>query len=288
MDEYRDNQYVPSPAVILDTRFETNTIKRFLVQIPENLKKIPILPGQFFQISAVGYGEVPISVSDYDSEAGTLLFCIADTGTITHKLHTLEKDQILGLRGPYGNGFPVSILKDQHVILIAGGIGLVPLRSVVSYFFRNPDSMAKLEILYGTKTSADVIYKSEIKQWRLKQDTILKATIDNPEKGWSGNTGFVSTFLDPGFADKSEILFSLDPEHKNTKIFVVGPPVMYNSIFKGLEKINFSDKDVYFSLENRMKCGIGKCGHCNCGSKYVCLDGPIFSWYELKNLPKEY
>lgn len=288
MDEIRFNQYVPSLASILDTRYETSSIKRFLVQIPEALRKTPVLPGQFFQISAIGYGEIPISVSDYDGEAGTLLFCIANTGTITQKLHHLEKDQVLGLRGPYGNGFPMGVLKDQNVILIAGGIGLVPLRSVVSYFFKNTDSFKKLEILYGTKSASEIIYKNEIKQWRLKPNTILKATIDNPEKGWSGNTGFVSTFLDSSFADKSEILFTIDPERKNTKIFVVGPPVMYNSIIKGLEKLNFSDKNVYFSLENRMKCGIGKCGHCNCGSKYVCLDGPIFSWSELKSLPKEY
>jgi sulfhydrogenase subunit gamma (sulfur reductase) len=275
MDEFRDNQYIPGMASILDARFETSSIKRFLVQIPESMRKIPVLPGQFFQISCPGFGEVPISVSDYDSEAGTLLFCIANTGMVTNKIHELEKDKMIGLRGPYGNGFPISVLKDKNVVLIAGGIGLVPLRSVVSYFFKNPDSFKKLEILYGTKSTSEIIYKNEIKQWRLKPNTILKATIDNPEKGWSGNTGFVSTFLDSSFSDKSEILFSIDPERKNTKILVVGPPVMY-------------DKDVYFSLENRMKCGIGKCGHCNCGSKYVCLDGPIFSWFELKNLPKEY
>jgi NAD(P)H-flavin reductase len=288
MDESPYNQYIPSVATILDARFETSTIKRFLVQIPESFRKIPVIPGQFFQISRIGYGEVPISVSDYDAEAGTLLFCIANTGTITSKIHELEKDKVLGLRGPYGNGFPMSELKDKNVILIAGGIGLVPLRSVVSYFFKNPDSFKKLEILYGTKAASELIYKNEIKQWRLKPNTILKATIDTPEKGWSGNTGFVSTFLDAGFSDKSEVLFTIDPERKNTKVLVVGPPVMYQSIIKGLEQLNFSDKDVYFSLENRMKCGIGKCGHCNCGSKYVCLDGPIFSWQELKNLPKEY
>jgi sulfhydrogenase subunit gamma (sulfur reductase) len=288
MDEFCENQYIPSIASILDTRLETPSIKRFLVQLPDKIKKLPILPGQFFQISIMGFGEVPISVSDYDSDAGTLLFCIADTGTITHKIHGLEKDQVLGLRGPFGNGFPMTLLKNQNVILIAGGIGLVPLRSVVSYSFKNPDGFKKLEILYGAKSSSDIIYKNEIKQWRLKPNTILKATIDNPEKGWTGNTGFVSKFIDETFSDRSEILYHLDPERKNTKILVVGPPVMYQSIIKELEKINFSDKDVYFSLENRMKCGIGKCGHCNCGSKYVCLDGPIFSWYELKNLPKEY
>lgn len=288
MDEFRDNQYIPSLATILDSRAETTTIKRFLVQIPDVLRKVPVLPGQFFQLSVPGFGEVPISVSDYDEEAGTLLFCISNTGTVTNKIHDLQKDKMIGIRGPYGNGFPIGDFKNKYVILIAGGIGLVPLRSVVGYFFKNPDSFKKLEVLYGAKSASDIIYKNDIKQWRLKPNTILKATIDNPEKDWNGNTGFVSSFLDPAFSDKSETIFNLDPEKKNTKVLVVGPPVMYQSIIRELEKLNFSDRDVFFSLENRMKCGIGKCGHCNCGSKYVCLDGPIFSWYELKSLPKEY
>lgn len=288
MDNFRDNQYIPFPSVLLDVREENKTIKRFLVQLPDNLRKQQIIPGQFFQLSVIGYGEIPISVSDHDPDAGTLLFCIANTGSITNKFHQMDKDQRIGLRGPYGNGFPVSSFQDKNIVLLAGGIGLVPLRSVISYFFKNPDTFNSLEILYGAKSSSDIIFKNDLKQWRLKPKTFLRMTIDNPEKGWSGNTGFVSTFLSPDYAEKSEILFKTDPEFKNTKVLVVGPPAMYKSVFSALNHIQFPDKEVLVSLENRMKCGIGKCGHCNCGAKYVCLDGPIFSLFELKNLPKEY
>jgi len=288
MDNFQDNQYIPFPSVLLDVREENKTIKRFLVQLPDHLRQQKIIPGQFFQLSAIGYGEIPISVSDFDPEAGTIMFCIANTGSITTKFHQLSKDQLIGLRGPFGNGFPVTSFLGKNIVLLAGGIGLVPLRSVVSYFFRNPDAFNKIEILYGAKSTSDIIFRNEIKQWRLKPKTSFKMTIDNPEKGWSGNTGFVSNFLLSSYSEKSEILFAEDPEFKNTKVLVVGPPAMYKSVFNALSDIHFPDKEVLLSLENRMKCGIGKCGHCNCGSKYVCLDGPIFSWFELKNLPKEY
>lgn len=288
MDNFQDNQYIPLPSVLLDVRDENQSIKRFLVQIPDNLRNQQIIPGQFFQLSVIGYGEVPISISDFDPEAGTIMFCIANTGSITNKFHQLQKEQIIGIRGPFGNGFPILSFQGKNIILLAGGIGLVPLRSVVSYFFRNPDAFNKLEILYGAKSSSDIIFKNDIKQWRLKPNTIFKISIDKPEKDWSGNTGFVSSFLDASFTDKSETLFQIDPDFSKTKILVVGPPAMYKSVFSALEKIHFPDKEVLLSLENRMKCGIGKCGHCNCGSKYVCLDGPVFSWFELKNLPKEY
>jgi NAD(P)H-flavin reductase len=156
--------------------------------------------------------------------------------------------------------------------VVAGGIGLVPLRSIIHYSLMNQGYFNFMEVLFGAKSTADFIYREEIKQWRLKPDTTIKITIDNPEKDWNGNVGFVTNFLQDKCPDHSEVLFNIDPSFENT----------------ALEKIEFPDKQVYLSLENHMKCGIGKCGHCNCGEKYVCLDGPIFSWLEMKSLPKEY
>ena len=146
-----------------------------------------------------------------------------------------------------------------------------------------------MEVLYGAKNPREIIYREEMKSWRLKQDTTCKITIDKPEKGWDGNTGFVCNLVDSKYSDSSEILFHCDAsERENSVILIVGPPVMFNSILEKLEEINFPDDSVYLSLENHMKCGIGKCGHCNCGSKYVCQDGPIFTWKELKTMEKEY
>jgi NAD(P)H-flavin reductase len=282
------NHYLPSFGKILETKQENSLIKSFLVSVPDTMQNMQVLPGQFFQLSLLGYGEIPISLSEYNPEKKTYLFCIANTGAITSKIHQLSVGEEIGIRGPYGNGFPIAALKGKNIIVVAGGIGLVPLRSIIHYSLTNPGYFAHLEILFGAKSTSDFIYKEEIKQWRLKPDTTVKVTIDKAEKAWNGNVGFVTSFLQENCADHSEILFSLDPSFENTVILVVGPPVMYKNVFRALEKIEFPDKKVYLSLENHMKCGIGKCGHCNCGEKYVCLDGPIFSWLEMKSLPKEY
>jgi NAD(P)H-flavin reductase len=280
------NPYLPSYAQIIQTKEENSTIKSFLLELPETIAQELIMPGQFFQLSIPGYGEAPISVSEINEK--TLLFCVANMGSFTQKIHTLGVGDKIGLRGPYGNGFPISASTNSNLVLLAGGIGLVPLRSVVSYFFHHQDNFKNLEILYGAKSSNDIIYRDDIKQWRHKSNTIFKLTIDKPEKDWNGNTGFVTQFLNPTTSDPSEVLFHLDKNFSQTKIFVVGPPMMLNSVYQALAAINFPAEHVFVSLENRMKCGIGKCGHCNAGSQYVCLDGPVFSWKTLQSMPDEY
>jgi len=282
------NHYLPSFAKILEKKSENPSTKSFLLSIPPSIQEANIMPGQFFQLSVLGYGEVPISISEVNTQEKTLLFCIANTGAITSKLHQLEPGDEISIRGPYGNGFPVAALKGKNIVVVAGGIGLVPLRSLIHYFFENEGYFQHCEILFGAKSTSDMVYREEIKQWRLKNNTTVKVTIDKAEKDWHGNVGFVTNFLQQQCPEHSEVLFSMDPSFENTVILVVGPPVMYKNVFKALEKIEFPDNKVFLSLENHMKCGVGKCGHCNCGEKYVCLDGPIFSWSELKTLPKEY
>lgn len=282
------NHYLPSFVKILEIKSENPLTKSFLLSIPPSMRETNIMPGQFFQLSVLGFGEVPISISEVNTQEKTLLFCIANTGAITSKLHQLEPGDEIGIRGPYGNGFPVAALKGKNMVVVAGGIGLVPLRSLIHYFFENEGVFHHCEILFGAKSTSDMVYREEIKQWRLKNNTTVKVTIDKAEKDWNGNVGFVTNFLQQQCPDHSEVLFSMDPSFENTVILVVGPPVMYKNVFKALEKIEFPDNKVFLSLENHMKCGVGKCGHCNCGEKYVCLDGPIFSWSELKTLPKEY
>ena len=143
-------------------------------------------------------------------------------------------------------------------------------------------------MLYGAKSSNDLIYKNEIDEWKQHSKLGIKVSIDKPESGWKGNVGFVTSFLDSAYNERSEILFNLDKEFKKTKILICGPTPMVNASIKALNIIQFPDKDIFITLENRMKCGIGKCGHCNIGHKYVCSDGPVFSLKELKSLPKEF
>ncbi|MDD4028685.1 MAG: FAD/NAD(P)-binding protein [Caldisericia bacterium] len=284
-----NNPYLPFFASIREVGQQTSTVKHFLVDLPKENYPEKFIPGQFYQLSIPGVGEAPISVSDYDPINHTLLFCIAKTGVVTSQIHTLQKGDYLGLRGPFGNGFPMDTFRGKNIVLVAGGIGLVPLRSVVEDYFRNQDQYGELEILFGARNSQEIIYREEMKQWRLKKKTTCKITIDKPEKGWDGNVGFVCNLVDKSYCDCSEVLFHhTSPDQTNTVILVVGPPVMFQSILNNLSTIHFPDDLVYVSLENHMKCGIGKCGHCNCGGKYVCQDGPIFSWKELKTLEKEY
>jgi NAD(P)H-flavin reductase len=280
--------YIPLPSEIVEIKEQGTNIKSFLVKLPKEINSSEIMPGQFFEISVFGQGEAPISISDVFINNNTLLFCVANVGTVTEKLHSLKAGSTVGIRGPFGNGFPMSSFKGKNLILLGGGIGLAPLRAVASYFFDNVESFGKLELLYGARSSKDLIYKDELKQWRLKANTIVKISIDKPEKDWKGNVGFVTSFLDPNFADRSEILFNNDKEFKETKLIICGPPPMINTTIKTIEKLNFPQQEVFIALENRMKCGMGKCGHCNIGSKYVCLDGPIFTLSELKQLPKEF
>ena len=283
------NPYIPFFGKLTKVTDESHVTKRFLIELPKGHEKVDFIPGQFFQLSVPGVGEVPISLSDYIQEKKSLLFCIANTGVVTNKIHQMKVGEFLGVRGPYGNGFPMEKFKGKNLIIVAGGIGLFPLRSVIEYYFRNKNDFEKLEILYGAKNQGEIIFREEMKSWRLKQDTTCKITIDKPEKGWDGNTGFVCNLVDCKYSDSSEILFHCDvTDRENTVVLIVGPPVMFNSILEKLKEIDFPDDSVYLSLENHMKCGIGKCGHCNCGSKYVCQDGPIFTWKELKTMEKEY
>lgn len=283
------NPYIPFMSEILEIKQETSSVKSFLLQIPKEASGMVCNPGQFFQLSLPGVGEIPVGISNFDPKKNTLLFCIAKLGVVTSKLHSLEVGDQVGIRGPYGNGFPMQDWKKKNLILVAGGMGLVPLRSVIEDYFRNQNEYGELEVLYGARNSQEIIFKQEMKEWRMKKKTTCKITIDKPEKGWDGNTGFVCNLVDSTYCDCSEVLFhSVSNEKDNTVILIVGPPVMFNTVLDKLNEINFPDESVYLSLENHMKCGIGKCGHCNCGSKYICQDGPVFSWKELKSMKPEF
>jgi sulfhydrogenase subunit gamma (sulfur reductase) len=283
-----DNNYLPYNAKIIDIKIENSNIKSYFLSLPEELKNKKITPGQFFEVSIFSQGEAPISISEIDSEKNNILLCIAKVGVITESIHNLKTGDYLGIRGPYGNGFPIEDLKGNNIVLIGGGIGLAPLRAPLMHFAKNAENYGKIELLYGAKTSGDLIYKNELEKWKEIKNMNVKVSIDKSESNWNGNVGFVTSFLNSSFKDPSKILFSLDKDFKKTKILICGPTPMVNATIKALDAIKFPDKDVFITLENRMKCGIGKCGHCNIGHKYVCTNGPVFSLTEMKALPKEY
>ena len=198
---------------------------------------------------------------------------------LTDYLHSLEVGDEITVRGPYGNNFPVETeLKGKDLLFIAGGIGLAPLRSVINYVIDNRDNYGKVDILYGSRSADDLVQLKEIQEvWMNTPGVNVHLTIDRPQEGWDGNVGFVPAYL-------KELNFAADGK----VALVCGPPIMIKFVLAALKEMGFSDEQVYTTLELRMKCGVGKCGRCNIGSKYVCKDGPVFRFDEIDELPNEY
>jgi NAD(P)H-flavin reductase len=235
------------------------------------------MPGQLAMVSLVPVGEGMFSVS-WQEENDHLEFAIKRTGLMTDELHKIEVGQKLGVRGPYGNGFPVEECKGKNMLFIAGGIGLAPLRSFIKYCFKHREDYGKITILYGSRSAADLCFKDELfEKWPQEKDTEVYVTIDNPEEGWDGHVGFVPAYLE-----------ELNPSPEGTIAVICGPPIMIKFALQSLEKMGYNDEQVITTLEMRMKCGIGKCGRCNIGSEYICLDGPVFNLAQLKQLPPEW
>jgi NAD(P)H-flavin reductase len=199
---------------------------------------------------------------------------------LTDYLHSLEVGDEITVRGPYGNNFPVETeLKGKDLLFIAGGIGLAPLRSVINYVIDNRENYGKVDILYGSRSADDLVQLKEIQEvWMKTPGVNVYLTIDRPQDGWTGNVGFVPSYL-------KELNFAAEA---NKVALVCGPPIMIKFVLAALKEMGFSDEQVYTTLELRMKCGVGKCGRCNIGSKYVCKDGPVFRFDEIDELPNEY
>jgi len=269
---------IPEIGVISHIKQETLDTKTFFV-VDENGKK-PFVhePGQCAMLGVPGVGEAMFSISSSPSDTGYLEFTIKSLGKLTNFMHKLEVGSKLTIRGPYGKSFPVSgALKKRDLLFIAGGIGIAPLRSVIRYVFDNREDYGAVDIVYGARSSADLLFMDEIRtKWTEVANSRISLTIDNVETGWDGHVGFVPSYLtDIGFAP-------------NKTALVCGPPVMIKYSLEALLEMDFIKQQVYTTLEMRMKCGIGKCGRCNIGPKYICKDGPVFRCDELEYLPDEY
>jgi NAD(P)H-flavin reductase len=229
-------------------------------------------------LSIPGIGEAMFSISSSPTNQEFMEYSIKEAGVLTRWLHGAEVGQQITIRGPYGNAFPVETdLKGKDLLFIAGGIGLAPLRSVINYVRDNRDNYGKVDIVYGARTMDDLVFRGEIvEQWDGVDNVNVHLTIDNKQDGWNGNVGFVPQFV-------KDLNF---PPDRTT--LVCGPPIMIKFTLQSLKEMGFDDRKIYTTMELRMKCGIGKCGRCNLGSKYVCKDGPVFRCDELAKLPDEY
>lgn len=270
------NLYVPYPAVIKTINEETYDTKTFslVFQDGKRQQEFRYKPGQFIELSLLGYGESPISIASSPSQIGYIELCVRRVGRVTEALHRLSDNDIVGIRGPFGNGFPVEQMRNKNLVFIGGGLGLAPLRSLIRTVFANRRDFGKVTILYGARTPSDLLFRDELAVWGDTDNAEVLVTVDVGSSDWQGNVGVVTTLF-----SKTAI------SAQNAVAIVCGPTVMFRFVIQELFKIGFSEEAIMLTLERFMKCGIGKCGHCNIGPKYVCLDGPVFSYKELKGLP---
>ena len=270
---------IPQIGVITDIRRETPDVKTFRVERPEGGKLFEHMPGQCAMLCAPGVGEAMFSITSSPTNKLYQEFSIKMCGQLTEHLHSLEVGDQITVRGPYGNNFPVEgeDLKGKNLLFIAGGIALAPLRSVINYVFDNRENYGTVDILYGSRSADDLVQRKEIEEvWSKIPNVNIHLTIDRPQEGWDGHVGFVPSYL-------KELNFDT-----NRTALLCGPPIMIKFCLQALQEMGFSKEQVYTTLELRMKCGVGKCGRCNIGSKYVCKDGPVFRFDQIDELPPEY
>ncbi len=271
------NPLLPQAVTIMDITSETPDIKTLRVVGSDGLP-FDFMPGQCAMLSVPPVGEAIFSITSSPTCRECLEFSIKDVGKVSGYLHSLEPGQKIGIRGPYGNGFPVEAMKGKDLLFIGGGIGLAPLRSLIGYCFDNRIEYGKIDIVYGARSPADLIRKSEVREtWAEQPDTNVHLTVDAEFPEWKEHVGFVPSYV-------TELAFKPD----NKIAVTCGPPIMIKFVLKALEELGFAPEQIITTLEMRMKCGVGKCGRCNLGPVYVCKDGPVFTLAELNQLPDEY
>lgn len=263
------NPYESIPAVIENIIEETPTIKTFVVR-PEI--EIPFQTGQFVELSVPGIGEAPFTPSSNPNIKERMEITIMNVGRVTKILHQMKPGSRIGIRGPYGKGYPLKDFEGKEILIVGGGVGLAPLRSLLFALFNEIDKYKKIVVRYGARTPKDIVYKYHIPEWAQKEKVDLVTTVDTGDETWKGNVGLVTTIL-------KDLPISLN----NSVSVVCGPPIMMKfTTFKLLE-IGFQPKDIYLSMEKNMSCGIGKCGHCRIDKYYVCQHGPVFTYDKIKD-----
>lgn len=253
----------------------TEMEKLFHIRIlsEEERMRFAFLPGQFVMLEVPGYGEVPISISSSPTNKGYIELCIRKAGTVTGILHKAKRGAKVGLRGPFGTHFPLLKMKGHNVLLIAGGLGLAPLRAPIFYVTENRSDYKDVHILYGTKDPSQLLFDYQYEQWRRIDGVNLSIIVEKPDASWRGDVGLITKLLDA---------MTIAP--RETFAIVCGPPVMFKFVCNQLSRIGVPMNRMFVSLERRMHCGMGKCCRCNIGSTYTCVDGPVFDYWSVMNL----
>jgi len=271
------NPYLPEIATIEEIIQETHNIKTFRVGFnnQSRMADFSFKPGQVGQLSVFGIGESTFVINSPPTRLDFLQFSVMQVGELTTKLHSLQVGDQIGVRAPLGNSFPIDEMKGKDILFVGGGIGMAPLRTLLLNMLDNRDDFGDISIIYGARSPQDLCFTYEFEEWR-KLGANLILTVDREFPDWNGRVGFVPAVL----AEEA-------PSPHNTVAVTCGPPIMIKFVLKGLKELEFEDDQIITTLEKRMKCGVGLCGRCNIGTHYVCVDGPVFSYAQLKELPSE-
>ena len=267
-----DNPYRPVKTEVLDVITETPTIRTLRLK-PE--KPIDFKTGQFIELTVSGVGEAPFTPSSRPSVRDTMEVTVMKVGKVTEEIHKLKKGDTVGLRGPFGTGYPLNEFKGKEVLVLGGGCGFAPLRSLMYSLFDLSGELKKLLFRGGCKNPSEFLYRKEIEGWKERSDLNINLTVDKGDDTWQGNVGLVTT-----------ILGDVDMDHKSGIAIVCGPPIMMKFGTIKLLEMGFKEENIYLSMEKNMSCGIGKCGHCRIGTYYACKDGPVFSYDKIKEFPE--
>lgn len=275
VDEQIQEEELFIPELVRITKVEPLTAleKVFTLELPDG-KPLGHRPGQFVEVSVLGVGEAPISISSSPSRSGLYFeLCVRKVGDVTAALHRLSPGDRVGVRGPFGRGFPIEKFRGKDLLFAPGGLGLAPLRSLINQVLDERALFGRVIILYGARTPSELLFKEELKEWARRSDVELLLTVDRGDETWQGNVGVITTLFK-----------NISVYPRNTVAITCGPPVMYRFVLMELMGKGISEGNIYLSLERRMKCGVGKCGHCQINNIYACQSGPVFSYKEIKGL----
>jgi len=264
---------IPLPYVVTRTAQETRDTFTLELKPGNGVQLLHFNPGQFNMLYLFGTGEVPISISGNPASSDLLIHTTREVGAVTQTMRKLKRGDSLGIRGPYGRPWPVEEAVGDDVVIIAGGIGLAPLRPALYHLLSHREKYGKVVLLYGTRSPDDILYRRELEKWRSRLDLEVSVTVDRAFGNWQGNVGVVTTLIPRA-----------PFEATNTTAMVCGPEIMMRYVAMELQKRGVSTDKIYVSMERNMKCGVGFCGHCQYGPRFICKDGPVFRYSEVKEL----
>lgn len=270
-----ENIFLPREARILRASEATDAEKHFTLRMADG-SKVQFEPGQILEVSLFGYGEIPIGYASSPTRTNTFDIVVRSVGRVSRAINGMKEGDFLFVRGPLGKGFPLDKLRGHDVLVVAGGIGLCPTRSLIQYIMDRRKEFKKFTLFYGTRTPDQQMFLSDIYDWKQSPDVEYFETVDQTDDHWDGNVGVITTLF-----DKTDI-------GSDTRVVICGPPVMFKFVVRECDKRGIPHDHIYVDLERRMKCGVGKCGHCQINDKYVCLDGPVFTYADIEHLEEAF